>query len=82
MRIEPVFCQNCGRRCDRVHEGNNGLPYCSRDCEITDRLILKYELPIILTIFILFPAMIMTAQYMIDKYSPTTQTQEEQEDDE
>lgn len=82
MRIEPVFCQNCGRRCDRVHEGDNGLPYCSRDCEITDRLILKYELPIILTIFMLFPAMIMTAQYMIDKYSPTTQTQEEQEDDE
>lgn len=79
---EPVFCQNCGRRCDRVHEGNNGLPYCSRDCEITDRLILKYELPIILTIFMLFPAMIMTAQYMIDKYSPTTQTQEEQENDE
>jgi len=35
------------------------------------------ELPIILTIFMLFPAMIMTAQYMIDKYSHTTQQTKE-----
>lgn len=73
---EPVFCQNCGRLCKEVHEGDNGRPYCSRDCEITDRLIVKYALPIILTIFMLFPAMIMTAQYMQVKYSPTTQEQE------
>jgi hypothetical protein len=73
--IEPVFCQNCGRLCKSVHVGDNGLHYCSRDCEITDRLIVKYEWAIILTIFMLFPAMIMTAQYMADKYSPTTQEQ-------
>lgn len=73
MRIEPVFCQNCGRLCKSVHVGDNGLHYCSRDCEITDRLIVKYEWAIILTIFMLFPAMIMTAQYMMDKYSHTTQ---------
>lgn len=72
MRIEPVFCQNCGRLCKSVHVGDNRLHYCSRDCEITDRLIMEYEWAILLTIFMLFPAMIMTAQYMADKYSPTT----------
>ena len=81
MRIEPVFCQNCGRLCKEVHEGDNGIPYCSRDCAITDRLIMEYEWPIILTIFMLFPAMIMTAQYMADKYSPTTQEQEQENDE-
>ena len=80
MRIEPVFCQNCGRLCKEVYEGDNGLPYCSRDCAITDRLIVKYELPIILTIFMLCLATALTARYMIDKYSPTI-SQEEQEND-
>lgn len=37
----------------------------------------RHELSIILTIFMLFPAMIMTAQYMIDKYSHTTQQTKE-----
>lgn len=77
---ESVFCQNCGRLCKSVYEGDNGLPYCSRDCEITDRLIMEYEWSIILTIFMLFLAMALTARYMIDKYSPTTS--QEQENDE
>ena len=81
MMSEPVFCQNCGRLCKAVHEGDNGLPYCSRDCEITDRLLMEYEWPIILTIFMLFVAMALTAQYMADKYSPTTQTQEQENND-
>lgn len=72
---EPVFCQNCGWLCEEVHIGDNGLPYCSRDCEITDRLIYKYEWQIFLTIFMLFLAMALTAQYMMDKYSHTTQEQ-------
>lgn len=76
---DPVFCQNCGRRCDRVYEGSNGLHYCSRDCEMTGRLIAKYEWPILLTICMLFLAMIMTAQYMIDKYSQTTQEQDDEQ---
>lgn len=79
MRIEPVFCQNCGRLCKSVHEGDNDLPYCSRDCAITDRLIVKYELPIILTIFMLCLAMALTADYMAVKYSTTTQEQENDE---
>lgn len=76
MLIEPVFCQNCGRLCKEVHVGDNGLHYCSRDCEITDRIIVEYEWPIVLTIFMLFLAMTLTAQYMRVKYSPTTQEQE------
>lgn len=79
MTIEPVFCQNCGRLCKTIHGGDNGLYYCSRDCEITDRLIVKYEWPIVLAFFMLFIAMTLTAQYMADKYSPTTQTQELEE---
>lgn len=73
---EPVFCQNCGRHCNRVYEGRNGLPYCSRDCEITDRLIVEYEWAIVLTIFMLCIAMTLTADYMETKYSPITQEQE------
>lgn len=76
MRIEPVFCQNCGRLCKAVHKGDNGLPYCSRDCAITDRLIVKYEWAIFLTIVMLCLAMTLAAQYMRVKYSPTTQEQE------
>ena len=79
MRIEPVFCQNCGRLCEEVYKGRNRLPYCSRDCAITDRLIGKYELPIILTIFMLCLATALTARYMMDKYSHTTQEQENDE---
>lgn len=77
---EPVFCQNCGRLCKSVHEGDNHLIYCSRDCEITDRIIVKYEWQIVLTIFMLFLAMVLTAQYMEVKYSPTT-TQEQENDE-
>lgn len=76
MRIEPVFCQNCGRVCKEVRVGDNGLRYCSRDCEITDRIIVEYESAILLTILALIFAMVFTAQYMADKYSPTTQEQE------
>lgn len=76
MTIEPVFCQNCGRLCKAVHKGSNGLPYCSRDCEITDRLIVEYEWAIFLTIMLLISAMALTAQYMQVKYSPTTQEQD------
>ena len=81
MMSEPVFCQNCGRLCKEVYEGDNGLPYCSRDCAITDRLIVKYELPIILMIFMLCLATALTARYMIDKYSHTTQEQGRNMDD-
>lgn len=73
---EPVFCQNCGRLCKEVHVGDNNLPYCSRDCEIIDHLIVEYEWPIVLTLFMLFVAMTLTAQYMADKYSPTTQEEQ------
>lgn len=73
MTIEPVFCQNCGRLCKAVHVGDNNLLYCSRDCEITDRLIVEYESAILLTILALIFAMAFTTQYMADKYSPTTQ---------
>ena len=73
---EPVFCQNCGRLCKSVHKGNNGLLYCSRDCEIIDSLIVEYESDILLTILALIFAMALTAQYMVDKYSPTTQEQD------
>lgn len=76
MITDPVFCQNCGRLCKSVHVGDNSLHYCSRDCEITDRIIVKYEWEMFLTIFMLFLAMALTAQYMMDKYSPTTQEQE------
>lgn len=81
MLIEPTFCQNCGRLCKEVHKGSNGLPYCSRDCEITGRLIDKYEGLIFLVIMLLIPAMALTAQYMQVKYSPTTQTQEQEGND-
>ena len=75
----PVFCENCGRLCKEVHKGSNGLPYCSRDCAITGYLIDKYMGVIVLIIsMLLIPAMALTAQYMKVKYSPTTQTQEEQ----
>lgn len=73
---EPIFCQNCGRLCKSVHEGNNGLPYCSRDCEITDRLLVEYEWAIFLEIFMLCLAMTLTADYMESKYSQITQEQE------
>ena len=73
---EPVFCQNCGRLCKAVHRGSNGLPYCSRDCAITGYLIDKYEGAIFLTCLMLFLAMALTAQYMMDKYSHTSQEQE------
>lgn len=43
--------------------------------------IVKYELPIILTIFMLCLTTALTARYMIDKYSHATQTQEEQDDE-
>lgn len=76
MRIEPVFCQNCGRLCKEVHEGENGLPYCSRNCAITGCLIDKYEGAIFLTVMLLIVAMALTAQYMEVKYSPTTQEQD------
>lgn len=77
---EPVFCQNCGRLCKEVHKGSNGLLYCSRDCEITDRLIVEYEWPIILTIFmLLIVAMALTADYMNVKYSPTTSQEQERQ---
>lgn len=75
---ELVFCQNCGRRCKGAHDGSNGLHYCSKECEIRDRLMVKYAWEIFLTIFMLFPAMIMTAQYMIDKYSLTTSQEQEE----
>lgn len=70
---EPVFCQNCGRLCDAVHKGSNGLPYCSRDCEIIDSLFVEYEWVTFLIFMLLISAMALTAQYMADKYSPTTQ---------
>lgn len=70
---EPVFCQNCGRRCNLVHLGDNGLPYCSRDCEIRDLLMVKYEWTILLEVFMLIVAMSLTADYMAIKYSQTTQ---------
>lgn len=72
---ESVFCQNCGRLCKSVHEGDNHLLYCSRDCEITDRLIMEYEWTIFLEIVMLCLAMALTAQYMEVKYSATTQEQ-------
>ena len=75
---EPVFCQNCGKLCKELHKGSNGLPYCSRDCAITGYLIDKYEGAIFLTFMLLIVAMALTAQHMEVKYSPTTQTQEEQ----
>ncbi len=78
---EPVFCQNCGRKCKEVHKGDNGLPYCSRDCEIIDRLIAEYEWSILLIFILLIPAMALTADYMAVKYSPITQAQEEEQDD-
>lgn len=74
---EPVFCQNCGRLCKAVHLGDNGLPYCSHDCEIIDRIIIEHEWSIVLTIFMLFLAMTLTADYMETKYSSTTQELEE-----
>lgn len=77
MTIEPVFCQNCGRLCKAVHKGSNGLPYCSRDCEIADRLIVEYESAIVMTISMLIIAMVLTAAYMEVKYSPTTQEQDD-----
>ena len=74
--IDPVFCQNCGRLCKEVHKGDNSLPYCSRDCEITGGIIDKYEGAIFLTFMLLIVAMALTADYMIDKYSQTTQEQD------
>lgn len=79
MRIEPVFCQNCGRVCKTVHKGSNGLPYCSRDCETRGWLIDKYEGVIFLEVLMLFLAMMLTADYMKVKYSQTIQEQEEDE---
>lgn len=76
MLIEPTFCQNCGRLCKDVYEGDNHLHYCSRDCAITRYLIDKYEGLIFLVIMLLIPAMALTAHYMLVKYSPTTQEQE------
>ena len=76
MRIEPVFCRNCGRVCKDVYEGDNHLLYCSRDCAITGYLIDKYEGLIFLVIMLLIVAMALTAEYMNVKYSPTT-TQEQ-----
>ena len=80
MLIEPTFCQNCGRLCKEVHVGDNGLRYCSRDCEITDRIIVEYEWLMFLTFMLLIVAMVLTAQYMEVKYSPTT-TQEQENDE-
>lgn len=76
---EPVFCQNCGRLCKSVHKGDNGLPYCSRDCEITGCLIDKYEGLIFLTIMLLIVAMALIAQYIEVKYSPTTTQEQDNE---
>ena len=81
MITDPAFCQNCGRLCKEVHKGSNGLPYCSRDCAIIDSLIVEYEWVIFLTIMLLIPAMTITSLYMADKYSPTTQTQEQENDE-
>lgn len=78
---EPVFCQNCGRLCKSVYKGGNRLPYCSRDCAITGYLIDKYEGLISLTFMLLIVAMALTADYMNVKYSPTTQTQEQENDE-
>lgn len=75
---EPVFCQNCGRSCDKVHKGSDGLSYCSRECEIRNYIMVEYEWVIFLMIVLLIPATALTARYMIDKYSPATQEQEEQ----
>lgn len=75
---EPVFCMNCGRRCKEVYKGSNGLPYCSRDCETIDSLMVEYAFSIVATIFMLSLAMLLTADYIRIKYSPTTQEQEVQ----
>lgn len=75
----PVFCQNCGRLCEVVHKGDNGLPYCSRDCAITGCLIDKYEGLMFLTIMLLIVAMALTAEYMNVKYSPTATQEQDNE---
>lgn len=51
--MEPVFCQNCGRSCDKVHEGRDGLSYCSRECEIRNYIMVEYEWVIFLMIVLL-----------------------------
>lgn len=70
---EPVFCQNCGRLCKTVHLGDNRLPYCSRDCEIIDSIIVEYEWAMFLEILMLIIAMALTADYMEAKYAQITQ---------
>ena len=49
------------------------MPYCSRDCEIRGWVIDKYEVAIFLIGLMLIIAMMLNAEYMRIKYSPTTQ---------